>query len=296
MKTSTPADRGALVLRPVLTHRSNIVLTIKAHPLACFFVLAIGLSWVYDLLLYGLLDVPLLPWGIASPIFGPTLAAFLVTYLSEGKPGAIHLLRRYLIWRVGIQWYLFSILGISAMVAVSFLILPEGIAAVAMPSAATALMFPVTYLVYFVVAGPLFEEPGWRGFALPHLQRSVGPLAGNLVLGLLWSLWHLPLFLLVPGYDGAGSDLMSIVLAYLGFTVMLVAFSYICAWVFNNCRGSLLFPILLHTSLNTSSSYIAHPGPTVMLARYACFALVALLILLATRGRLGYDGSLQQSA
>ncbi len=107
-------------------------------------------------------------------------------------------------------------------------------------------------LVIFLVGGPLAEEPGWRGFALPRLEERFGPLVGTLLLGTLWGLWHLPLFLFTPGYNGAGTGLVGISLPFLAFVIGEVALAVIFTWVFNNTHGSLLLTMLLHASANTA--------------------------------------------
>jgi membrane protease YdiL (CAAX protease family) len=205
------------------------------------------------------------------------------------------LLHRFLICRVGVQWYLFALLGISAMILLSFLVLPTSLAALPAPTPLFALTYLATYLVIFIIGGPLFEEPGWRGFALPRLQQRSGQLMGNLLLGVLWGLWHLPLFLFVPGYDGAGSGFVNIGLSFLEFVIYAIALTFIIAWVFNNTRGSLLLPMLIHASINTAVYYI-HPAPLIILSRHLCFVVVALLIIAATRGRLSYQRNLREAA
>jgi membrane protease YdiL (CAAX protease family) len=218
-----------------------------------------------------------------------------MTQVVEGRTGLLHLLRRYLIWRVDVQWYLFALLGISAMILLSFLVLPGSLATLHTPTSLFALTYLATYLVIFIIGGPLFEEPGWRGFALPRLQQRWGPLMGSLLLGVFWGLWHLPLFLFVPGYDGAGSGFVNSGLSFLEFVIYAMALTYIITWVFNNTRGSLLLPMLIHASINTAVSFI-HPTPLVILSRYLCFVVLALLIIAATRGGLGYRRDLREAA
>src|SRR5690348_10769175 len=107
---------------------------LRRHPLSAFFLLAIGLSWIYDLVLFGFGHLPLLPWAIPSPIIGPTFAAFFMTFVTEERPGISALLRRLVLWRVGVQWYMVALLGIPIMILLSFLVLPEGRAAVSLPA------------------------------------------------------------------------------------------------------------------------------------------------------------------
>jgi hypothetical protein len=113
---------------------------------------------------------------------------------------------------------------------------------------------------------------------------------GSLILGVLWDLWHLPLFLFIPGYDGAGSDFAGISIPFVEFVISIVAFTCLMTWVFNNTRGSLLLAMLLHASLNTASRY-APATALATLSRTLCFVVVALVIIAATRGHLSYQRS-----
>lgn len=125
---------------------------------------------------------------------------------------------------------------------------------------------------------------------------------GTLLLGVLWGLWHLPLFLLIPGYNGAGTGLLGILGPFVVFLINVIAVSYVFTWVFNNTRGSLLLAILLHASINTASSMLPSLFPTLAgtllfgLCNSLFWVVVALLILAATRGRLSYQRYLTKGA
>ncbi len=277
-------------LEQPLTSTNSRLHVIQCHPLFYFFLLAFGLSWVYELLVFALLHLPLLPWGLPVPLVGPTLAAFLMTSVNEGRAGVLHLLRQCIRWRVGVQWYLVALLGIPAVILLSVLVLPGSLAALHASAPIVALTYPATYLELFIFGGPMFEEPGWRGFALPRLQQRSGPLVGSLLLGLLWGLWHLPLFLFIPGYDGAGSDFASISIPFVEFVISIIAFTCIITWIFNNTCGNLLLVMLLHASFNTATGY-APATALATLSRTLCFVVVALVIITATRGHLSYQRS-----
>lgn len=136
-----------------------------------------------------------------------------------------------------------------------------------------------------LVGGPLAEEPGWRGFALPRLEQQVGPLLGTLILGALWGLWHLPLFLFTPGYNGAGTGFAGIGLPFVSFVIGEVALSVIFTWVFNNTGGSLWLSMLLHASVNTiiGAVLLTQRG---YLSLYLIYWVVAVLLMVITQGRL----------
>jgi membrane protease YdiL (CAAX protease family) len=142
----------------------------------------------------------------------------------------------------------------------------------------------------FILGGPLFEEPGWRGFALPRLQSLRGPVGGSVLLGLLWGLWHVPLIVLGV-YPITSLQLTAYVL------VNVPAAAIIFTWVFNHVKGSLLIMMLLHTSINTTVYLLRGVFPGQESAVSSSFPLgmginvLALALVIVTRGRLGNVGS-----
>ncbi len=272
----------------------------RRHPLRCYFFLAYAVSWLGWLPLVlsqnglGLLPFHLPPLAILGGALGPIGSGFLMTAMTSGKVGVRQLLRRFLLWRVGVQWYLFALLGIPALMVVGVSPIPPGMLAEFRVSAlfSTLLQYVGLFVVQFFIS-PLAEEPGWRGFALPRLQEGYGPLKGTLLLGLLWGCWHFPLFLM-PGYDGAGTGLFGVALPFGAFVVSAVAMAIIITWVFNHTRGSLLLVMMVHAatdsfplaSLFPQAAGINNHIVMIGLVGFGCFALV---LLAATRGKLGYQ-------
>jgi membrane protease YdiL (CAAX protease family) len=193
------------------------------------------------------------------------------------------------LWRVGLGWYLFVLLGIPAILVLSTIVLPGALAsfqASAVPS--TMFLYVVAGPVFLFAGGPVFEEIGWRGFAFPRLQRLHGPLVGSLVLGALWGLWHLPLFL-IPSWDTPHGSLLDVAL----FVTWAVSTTIVITWVFNNTKGSVLLAILAHGSINSAAVavYGLFPAPAVtgsITNVVVGFGVAALLVVVLTRGRLGY--------
>lgn len=288
-------------------HRSGkLVETMCAHPLLFYFLMAFAFSWVYEIIAFsffppdGSLTALLIVLGLT--LIGPTLSAFIMTALTQGKPGMRRLLRRYVLWRVGLRWYLFTLLAPPALLLLGYLVMPGAIAAFhGIPVPAFLQSYLLSFLVIFTVGGPLGEEPGWRGFALPRLQRGYGPLVGTLTLGVLWGLWHLPLFILIPGYDGAGTGFVGILVPFLAFVVEATALAVIFTWVFNNVRGSLLLMMLLHGTLNTATNTLPTLFPAlassffVQMMPIVVAVIAALLIIVMTRGRLSYQRYQQEA-
>jgi membrane protease YdiL (CAAX protease family) len=253
----------------------------RRHPLVFFFLMALGFTGVYEFVFIVLLHLPLATAVIPGQIVGPTFSAFLMTGLTEGDAGMGRLLRRYVLWRVGLPWYLLVLIVFPALLLFTVLVLPGGMGVVR----PIVLMYPVAYVIIFFVGGAFFEEPGWRGFALPRLQQRYGALRGTLILGVLWAFWHLPVFL-VPGFNGAGTGFVGVIIPFAEFVIGTMGMAIIFTWVSNNTRGSLLLAMLLHASADT-----AVPGAAsslVFLMLYVVLIVAALLIIVATRGRLSY--------
>jgi membrane protease YdiL (CAAX protease family) len=266
---------------------SRITTTIRAFPLAAFFVLAYALSWLILVpAAFGLLpgSAGILAW--VAP-FGPAVAAFVVTALTGGRPAVVRLLWRLVQWRVGIRWYLLVLLGIPLLELMgAFAVLG------AVPLDDLARNWPVIftgypiYVLYIAIFTGMGEEPGWRGFALPRLQDRHGPLLATAVLAVVWASWHLP-NLLFGGWTG---------LSFALWLAGTVAAAFIYTWVYNRTGGSILLAALLHGAINGSSGLVTGllPGFNDALnvplygADAIAFSIAAVVLVVATRGRLGY--------
>jgi membrane protease YdiL (CAAX protease family) len=171
---------------------------IRRHPLIAFFILAFAFAWSILIPLalssYGLVakppDVLLLVMG-----YGPTLAAIAVSLVLGGRAEVGRLLRRLLIWRVGWGWWAITLfLNAAIILAALELYGLLGNDIPALPPLKPGLLLDVA--VIFVLASLINgEEIGWRGFALPRLQQRYGIVATVGVLGVLESVFHLPIFL-----------------------------------------------------------------------------------------------------
>ena len=285
---------------------NHLVQLMRQHPLLFYFLLAYGLSWACVLLVFGVLRLPLeWIWPFTLLILvGPTIG-FLMTAVTQGRAGIVQLLRRFVLWRVGIRWYLFVLLGFPALLVLPALIEPGAFSAFRLPGLSVWLTYLIAYLSNLVLGGALMEEGGWRGFALPRMEQRSGPLVGTLLLGVLWALWFLPLFLLVPGYLGFPTGFVGL-LIFLGTEVIgATTFSFVFTWVFNNTRGSILLAMLLHASWDTAITIAAlrlllFPSLKMSglygLGLLLTWIVVAVVIIAATRGRLSYQRYLRETA
>jgi uncharacterized protein len=152
--------------------------------------------------------------------------------------------------------------------------------------------YPITFLLIFFGGGPLGEEPGWRGFALPRLQSRYGALRATLILGVVWTFWHLPDFLTSAQRGGPGAPLSIWYINLTIFFLMVMSMAFLFTWVSNHTKGSLFIALLLHASINTFGSVQSYFSAPIMtrtdLPFLIGFGALALMIFILTRGRLGY--------
>jgi len=231
-------------------------------PLVAYFALSYVISW--SILLLGAMLAPGSPLGILASTFGPLLAALALTLAEAGWGGVRALLGRATRWRVPVRWYALVLLGygLVCLSAVGLTSLAGGFSPDLgklqhLPDGAPLSLLPVMFLLILVVGGPLGEEFGWRGYALPRLQAGRGVLAASLVLGVLWAGWHVPLFWLPPSaqfglVQGSGNYAFFIAQFFLRGVLLSVFFT----WLYNSTKGNLLLPILLHASINTWDAWI----------------------------------------
>ncbi|ADJ42293.1 CAAX amino terminal protease [Amycolatopsis mediterranei S699] len=273
---------------------------IRRRPLTWFFVLANLLSWLawtpYILSGNGLGVLPFrFPEVLGTAQFagvlpgaylGPIGAAFFVTAVADGRTGLRRWTARLFKWRVSWLWYVGVVLSVPALLTIATVALSEQNPV--LPAVATLVAYVPGLILQLLTTG-LAEEPGWRDFALPRLQHRYGPLGGTLILGPLWGVWHLPLFFTEWG---GWPDVTW--LTPLEFIATCVTFSIIMTWVFNRTGQSLPLAMLLHTSVNNFFSLAwseMFPGLSSRDTTHAFLlasTAVALVLLLATRGRLGY--------
>lgn len=244
---------------------------VARHELGLFFVLAFLLSWtLWPLVLLNADSAPLVP-------FGPLAAALIVSALSGGWRAVAALMSQLGRWRVRPLWYVVALVGPFLLTAIG------GAVAVAAGAPSPGLGvysdwtgIVTTLLAVAVVIG-VFEEIGWRGFALPRMQRKHAALPAALVLGIIWALWHLPELV----SDPSERELVPYLLAVLAYSVLIT-------WLYNSTRGSLPIVILFHASINTAAKFLMpeFEGPHEATAWwcYAAVYAVAAVAVIAVAG------------
>ena len=266
---------------------TGFVQVLRRYPLVSYFVMAYAISWFYVIVFEIIWPLPDTIVTDVPLLFGPVVAGFVMTAVVAGRAGVKQLLRRLVLWRVSPRWYLLAFVGMPALYLLGLALVPGAFSSVSLPLS-TLLLLPVFFVVLLVTGGPLLEEPGWRGFALPRLQLRWGPLVGTLILGVLWAGWHVPqYFTPVFAATNGGLTLPGVAI----FLVGAVSFSVIITWAFNHTKASLVIAILIHQCINFSQGLTTTILPGAKnneVGPVFVFALAALIIVLATRGRLGY--------
>ena len=210
---------------------NNITAFIKRHPQVTFW----GIAYVTFFVAYYLYVLyPSELWLFA--IWGVFLGGALVTGIADGRAGLKTYFSRIVRWRVGLKWYMVVLfLPLVMRLAAFGLNILSGATLSANIQSPTWPDLIIEALIVFFIIG-LGEEPGFRGFALPRLMVGRSALAASLILGVLHSVWHLPMF--VTG-DIPPTNFL-----------IIMSGAILITWIFNHTRGSVLMIMLLHASLN----------------------------------------------
>jgi uncharacterized protein len=267
---------------------SRAVELLRSHPLISFFVMAFAISWAYVIAFLIVWPLPDTIVTDTPELLGPVVAGFLMTAVMGGRTGVRQLLRRFVMWRVRAVWYLYALVAIPALYFIGVALVPGALGSFKAPSLSIWLLYPVLFIVVMVLDGPLLEEPGWRGFALPLLQVRWGPLVGTLILGVMWGAWHAPQYFTKTFAAANGGLSASGVIV---FVLATVSFSVLITWAFNHTAGSLLIAILIHTAINFTQAFTSDLFPAAAyneVVPVAVFGTAAVIVVIATRGRLGF--------
>jgi membrane protease YdiL (CAAX protease family) len=270
--TPRAADEGDVRMEPI-----------RRYPTVVFFTLAYGIAWFF----WGL-DIAL--GGAAQGLitvgmFGPLLAALIVVGVTEGRGGVGAFLGRFRRWRAEGRLYALALFGPFLLAFGATLLdmltggpapslarqLPAG-----EPQGTIIVILPVLFVFGLLFGGPLGEEAGWRGFALPRFLTGFGPWTASTLLGLIWGFWYIPLFL-IPGTPQAALSSG----AYFFWTIGL---SYLFTRFYTASGGNLPLMLVLRTAINVSAALLVLPAGDLLSARpfLLHIALVWLLCLVLT--------------
>ncbi|WP_341358298.1 type II CAAX endopeptidase family protein [Georgenia sp. M64] len=271
MSTRTP-------MRSPSTDPTTTGLSIRS--LRTFFLATFGLSWGVGVL-YVFFSEPLDgvfgPMGYTNPIFifmvySPGIVGVLLVWRHEGLAGVARFFRRFALVRMSPAWWLVLLVGMPAVFYAGAAI--TGSLTDPFPFQPWSAVVPALLAMLFI--GPI-EELGWRGVALPLLQRRLAPLWSSLLLGLVITIWHTPSFLLSGTKQSAWE--------FWPFFLGVIAISVILTPMFNAARGSLLVAFLFHAQMNNPVWPDAQPWDMWL------FVAVAVVVVVVNRRTMLDTGS-----
>jgi membrane protease YdiL (CAAX protease family) len=215
--------------------------------------------------------------GLSNPlvilaVYSPGIAGVFLVWRYFRFKGLFSFFRRLTLWRAPGIWWLFLVLGIPAVVYTGAII--KGSINDPFPFSAWYEVLPALALALFL--GPI-EEFGWRGLALPLLQRRFAPFWAGLILGGIWALWHVPAFLI----SGMPQTSWSAGPYFLG----IIAISVILTPLFNASSGSLLIAVLYHFQMMNPIWPDAQPWDNFL------FVALAIIIVWLNRRTIFQRGS-----
>ena len=226
---------------------------VKKYPTISLLVLAMAFGFAPALAVAtGLLSPAWAQLGALSA----SLAAIVLVVVEGRKGGLRELLSRALIWRVGIQWWIFALFYVIVpSVAALYLYQLLGGPAVDW-SGLEPLYKVVPMFIFLTIAAGIGEEFGWRGFLLPRLQTRHNALVSGLIVGVAWATWHIPLFFIEGTSQYEHRLAGGLLPAVLGYAAFVIAQSVQFTWLFNNTKGSVLMAAVFHGASNAWGGYI----------------------------------------
>jgi membrane protease YdiL (CAAX protease family) len=246
-----------------------------------FFGLTLGLTYLVfwgPLALFGIPGASLSgasgpPWAIALYVIGgftPSLVALFLTWRQKGLRATWKRLDPSTVsWKWHLTMFGVVALGTVGQLAVIYLL--------GYTFAPSLFLTRLTMLLPLLILGPLSEELGWRGYALERLQRRWNALTSSLILGVIWSLWHLPLFYIV------GTSQYLYDMSFIGFLVGTTTTSILYTWAYNNTGGSIWSAVFLHWlytyALDTLSVGMTPPPADYQWLQYVPYILIAVVVV-----------------
>jgi len=263
-----------------------MIRSIRAHSVPAFFGLTFLFSWLiwvpmaldHFSLLPVRLDEGFVMVGRLFGTLGPAAAAILVSLLTGGRPAVKALLGQLGRWRVNWTWYAAAGLVFPCLAFVTaaiYRLLPGAASLPFVPVSAGNLLI----IVIVMTVSVLGEEIGWRGFALPRMQNRSSALKASLILGTIWTVWHLPFWTILDE------------LARFGWGYWLMNWAFILAgtiyitWLMNNTGNSLLMVVLFHWGFNVLTA--GYLPITTLIPAYGVFIVLAWVLILGLLGRFG---------
>ncbi len=251
-----------------------------------FFSFALGFSWLvwFSMFFTGVEAETLLGriLGLLGLLLGPSLTGIILAHVTCGKEGRRDYWRRVIdVKRINVKWWFVILFFVPVLYVISWLvdILFGGSGGTWGDAAQEIAANPVSiilFILFTLFLGPL-EEFGWRGYGLDRLQERWNALTSSLILGAMWSIWHLPLFFFEGTYQnslGVGTP------AFWQFLLGIIPLAFIFTWIFNNTHRSTLAAILFHFMINFTGDMFAlsERGELISTILWAVVAVLVTVI------------------
>jgi membrane protease YdiL (CAAX protease family) len=264
---------------------------LERHPLVAYFVLAYAITWAIGILLAasvrGLLGVQIPASVHFLAAYGPMLSAFIVTGITGGAAGIRELVGRMTRWQVGIRWILIGLFSPVALylIAAAMLRVWSGVWPDFGRFGSTVEVTGLGWLggwVFHTLTFGIGEETGWRGFALPRLQKGRSALSATLILAVFWALWHVPMFFYKENYMSMGIPMMIL------WLVGMLCGAILLTWLYNSANGSILMVALWHGTYNATVT-ATEPAIAGIVSTFVWIAAV-IILLVAKPANLSHSG------
>jgi uncharacterized protein len=224
--------------------------------LIAFFLLTFAASWSCYFAAAmaapaGAASSPLATTLLSAGTFAPSLVAIATTAASGGRAGVASLLAPVFLWDARVRWYAFAV-GYMAAIKLAAAVVHRAIAGT-WPQSGEIPWYLALAAVIVSTPVQAGEEIGWRAYALPRLLTRMGFLRGNIVLGVVWAAWHLPLFFM-PGVDLYRQSFWLFLLAVTPLSVAM-------GWLYVQTGGSVLLTMVMHSAVNQTTLVVSAGGP-----------------------------------
>lgn len=206
--------------------------------------------------------------------WGPLISAIITTAIYKGKVGLSNLYKRTINFQFKKKWLLPTFFLFPIIIGLPILYLSLTNQSIPPTEAVINLIsLPIMFVIILLSSGPLQEEHGWRGILQEELQRKINPLIASIITGLIWGIWHLPLFFTPNRGIYYNKPIWGLILS----TILI---SVLFAWIYNNTKKSLLLMILFHTTYNLS--HYIFPSIQSDTSGVLYFALLIITVLTIT--------------
>ncbi|TXT64134.1 MAG: CAAX amino terminal protease family [Promethearchaeota archaeon] len=259
-----------------------------------FFIFSYLISWL------GFLPSLLGYEGIISQItlfiaqFGPALAAVFIIQLTDKS--FKEWIKQIIHWHVPIRWWIATLTVPILIFGTTSVFFAMFVYQLKISMLINSLLSYFPTLLFSTLLAGLGEEPSWRGYALPRLQKKYGPFRATLLLGFIWALWHIPVFFIDPRSSHSITNPWLIAWMIFLTAIGIILYSFFYTWIYNKTQ-SILLMMILHGGFNTSTTYLVPFdneivfGPsyiTLLTVQITIIFLGTIIILFITGGKLGY--------